>query len=239
MPNLVNALSLLVVKIIFEVRKTKALHAKPIDLLWERAASSSADYIESHLASSMLFRKREDLWRHALKLRQIQGGLNLEFGVFKGESINFFARTSPESKFVGFDSFEGLKEDWFGTDGASGYFNLNGRKPRVEKNVSLVSGWFDETLPTFLSEYQNLPISFLHIDCDTFESTFKVLDLVAARLKPGTIIVFDEYLGFPNWQASQFKAWEMCVENYSIKFKYIAFSQAQALVQINCNGATS
>ena len=35
-------------------------------VLWDRAAVSSADYIERHLTSILLFHDREPLWDHAI-----------------------------------------------------------------------------------------------------------------------------------------------------------------------------
>src|ERR1700751_1219420 len=58
---------------------------------------------------------REALWR----LLFVTIGTNerillLEFGVCNGYSIHQFAsmNTNQSSKFIGFDSFEGLPEDW-------------------------------------------------------------------------------------------------------------------------------
>ncbi len=67
--------------------------------------------------------------------------LVLEFGVFKGGMINYQARKFPELNFVGFDSFEGLQEQWSGM-APEKTFDLGGKLPRVRRNVSLVKGWF-------------------------------------------------------------------------------------------------
>ena len=44
--------------------------------------------------------------------KYIGTGLNLEFGVFKGVTISAVAKARPDLIFHGFDSFEGLPEDW-------------------------------------------------------------------------------------------------------------------------------
>ena len=36
----------------------------------------------------------------------------LEFGVWKGESINFLSSFLNKGEIYGFDSFKGLREDW-------------------------------------------------------------------------------------------------------------------------------
>ena len=49
-----------------------------------------------------------DLLTFALK--QAPPGLALEFGVFKGTTINHLARQAPDRRFYGFDSFTGLPD---------------------------------------------------------------------------------------------------------------------------------
>ena len=42
----------------------------------------------------------------------MEDGLFLEFGVYKGTSINFISSLIPDKKIYGFDSFGGLPEEW-------------------------------------------------------------------------------------------------------------------------------
>ena len=52
-------------------------------------------------------------------------------------------------KLYGFDSFKGLPEkqrDWYD----KGSFNRNGNLPKVNSNVKLIKGWFNETLMKFI-----------------------------------------------------------------------------------------
>ncbi len=65
----------------------------------------------------------------------------MEFGVYKGGMINHQAKKFPELNFVGFDSFEGLRENWHGM-APEKTFDLGGKLPRVRRNVTLVKGWF-------------------------------------------------------------------------------------------------
>jgi hypothetical protein len=118
-------------------------------VLWDRTAVSSADYIEKHLSTVLLFHDRELLWDHALAHAKTDG-LFMEFGVWSGSSINTFAARLPGKTIYGFDSFEGLKEDYPGTGFSKSSFGLGGIMPKVLPNVTLVKGWFDETVPKFL-----------------------------------------------------------------------------------------
>ena len=54
----------------------------------------------------------------------------LEFGVYRGASIRAWVGLSAhkESRFIGFDSFEGLPERWSGSLGA-GAFDAGGNIP--------------------------------------------------------------------------------------------------------------
>lgn len=138
-------------------------------------------------------RKRK-LLEQAIQLAPSKG-LYMEFGVASGQSINFIASRVPRHKFVhGFDSFEGLPEDWrMGCE--AGFFNLDGAKPEVCDNVKLYPGWFDQTLPDFLMTTRahedgiEEQVAFLHIDSDIYSSCKLILSLLAARLRRGTVIV--------------------------------------------------
>jgi hypothetical protein len=88
-------------------------------------------------------------------LRSISNqGLICEFGVFEGESINYIAKKLPNRSIFGFDSFEGLPEDWR-TNFEHGAFSTGGRLPQVQQNVTLLKGWFDATL-------RLIPLSQVH-----------------------------------------------------------------------------
>lgn len=186
-----------------------------------------ASYIYDHMGNALSFPKREPLWAHALSKRQ--PGMIAEFGVWNGESINRFAEMMPNETLYGFDSFEGLKEDWRGHSLAKGAFSRGGSLPAVRPNVRLIKGWFNDTLPRFLADHPE-PFGFIHIDGDTYEAAKAVFDVAAGRIRPGTVIVFDEYLGYRGWRHGEFKAWQECAAKHGMAYSYLGFSWPQVSV---------
>ncbi|MEM7155529.1 MAG: TylF/MycF/NovP-related O-methyltransferase [Myxococcota bacterium] len=170
-------------------------------------------------------------------------GLWLEFGVYLGRTIRYMARRHP-GPLYGFDSFEGLPEAWEGGprgDWPKGYFDLGGRVPRLpESNVTLVKGWFHQTLPGFLREHPG-PVALLHIDCDLYRSTQQVLDALVSRLVPGSIILFDEFYNYPGFTEHEFRAFSELVERHGIEFRYLAHvaDDIRAAVRIEANPAAA
>ena len=217
-------------KFIRFVKARTVVPPDPYHIVWSRAAESSADYIQTKLHSALLFQTREQLWDFAMKNAR-GDGLQIEFGVFNGYSINYFAKTVKTKPIFGFDSFEGLKEDWFGNCLPQGSFNLKGNLPKVLPNVTLVKGWFDVTVPKFLAEHPDT-MSFIHLDADTYESTTLVLSLIKDRIAENTVIIFDEYLGFPNWGNGEFRAWQEFASEARINYRYLGFAPQQAAIQI-------
>ncbi len=131
-------------------------------------------------------------------------GLILEFGVYKGASINRLGAHFPERAIYGFDSFEGLREAW--SWGEAGQFaDAGGNLPKVPANVTLVRGWFEDTLPGFLNEHPG-PVALLHVDCDLYSSTEYLLRMLSDRIISGTVILFDELVGYPGWRLGEYKA---------------------------------
>ena len=119
----------------------------------------------------------------------------LEFGVLEGATLRQWTQLlkSPESRFTGFDSFEGLPENW-GLFTNKEVFDVKGRMPQFDDpRVRLVKGWFSDTLPSFLREFYPNPTLVLHLDADLYSSTIFVLRQMKPYLQPGTILIFDEF----------------------------------------------
>jgi len=186
-----------------------------------RTAAECADYVQEHMPKALQFIAREQLWDYVWEKRN-PNGLVAEFGVWNGYSINRFAKKTTETIY-GFDSFVGLQEDWTGADSGKGGFNRDGKLPPVAKNVRLFKGWFNDTLPRFLAEHAG-PFVFIHIDCDTYESTLAVMNMLEARILVGTVIVFDDYFGYRGWRDGEYKAWQEFVSRTKLRYEYLGFS---------------
>jgi O-methyltransferase len=119
----------------------------------------------------------------------------LEFGVFQGVTLGMWTvlLKSSDSTFAGFDSFEGLPENWgYFTD--KKLFDLKGQMPQFDDpRVRLVKGWFTDTLPGFLKDFQPGPTLIVHLDADLYSSTIFVLRELRSLLRPGTVLIFDEF----------------------------------------------
>lgn len=207
-------------------RQLLGLHTDSIDIDFTArrlASESSARFVIENMRTAENFDTDYDL--HAWVATQVDPelmsrGLVLEFGVATGRTLNHFGKLFPDNTVYGFDGFEGLPEAWDWRFRA-GHFRQ--RLPRVRTNCELVVGWFDDTLPGFIKQHQNRHVAFLHIDCDLYSSTCTVLELLRGRLRPGTIIVFDEYLNFPGWEQDEHRAWTEFVQKSGVKFEYIGF----------------
>ncbi|MEO6082823.1 MAG: class I SAM-dependent methyltransferase [Umezawaea sp.] len=193
------------------------------------AALQSAQFVRDHMPKVPQFGHPHQTLEHALGM-VVLDGLALEFGVYTGSTLKIIAAARGEQDVYGFDSFEGLPEDWRNGFPA-GMFNVEGL-PDVP-GAELVVGWFDDTLPGFLDEHQG-PVTFLHVDCDLYSSTKTVLDLVGPRLVPGSVVVFDEYFNFPGWEQHEHKAWLEYVEKSGIEFSYegYTYDHEQVIVKV-------
>ena len=198
--------------------------------LERRTAQECADYVESRMSASLQFERKADLLDYAIG-KAPQTGMAAEFGVWKGQSINHIAKRLSPDIVYGFDSFEGLREDWSGWSEPKGTFSLGGKLPKVRSNVRLVKGWFDQTLPSFL-QANALPFAIVHLDSDTYEAAKTVLELISSRITEGTVIIFDEYFGYLGWRGGEFKAWQELVAATGFRYEYLAFSTQAVSVRV-------
>jgi len=143
--------------------------------------------------------------RLRLSDRQKIDGLVLEFGVLRGRSLRQIANHYNDRTVYGFDTFEGLIEDWGDLHG-KGAMTAKGKLPEdMPDNVKIVKGLIEDTLPEFLELHKGT-VAFAHIDTDTYTPAKCVLDHIAKRLVVGSIILFDEFRDYPGYEEHEFKA---------------------------------
>jgi hypothetical protein len=119
----------------------------------------------------------------------------LEFGVFEGASIAQWCALNQNagSRFFGFDSFEGLPEDWH-SGKPRGAFSTGGKVPEIaDPRLTFVAGWFQKSLRGFLASYRPQSQIVIHVDCDLYSSTLYCLTTLDPVISPGTLIILDDF----------------------------------------------
>jgi hypothetical protein len=164
---------------------------------------------------------RLKLFSHVSETNNLKTGAiqYYEFGVASGNSFRWWMNenTNPGSVFYGFDTFEGLPEDWnsFHKKGA-----LSFKAPKIDDaRGHFIKGLFQNTLPGLLKENppHNNAVKVLHMDADLYSSTLFVLTYFAPYLNKGDIIFFDEF-NVPN---HEFAAWNDFVRSYYVQYEVL------------------
>lgn len=153
----------------------------------------------------------------------------LEFGVAGGNSLKWWLQhnTNPQSRFFGFDTFEGLPEKWGHFEKGSmahAMESLNITDPRV----SLHKGLFQESLLPFLEQYDGRNRRLVHLDADLFSSTIFTLSQLYRFLKPGDILLFDEF-AVPQ---HEFLAFKIFTESFYVDYDVIGAANNYLFVAV-------
>ena len=183
------------------------------------AARDSAQFVLEQMPKAMVFRHPHDTLRFALA--EIKGpGLALEFGVAGGTTLAIIAdAVAADREVVGFDCFTGLPEAWRSGFSAGEFAH----DPPDIPGTTLVTGLFEDTLPTFLTETDE-PIVFVHLDADLYSSTKTVLDIAEPRLAPDAVLVLDEFFNYPGWRSHEFRAFSEFIARTGRTFDYLAYT---------------
>lgn len=157
----------------------------------------------------------------------------LEFGVYKGDSLRFFADHAQSLPVIGFDSFKGLPEEIEGNL-RKGNFKLDTVPVFHEENIQLQIGYFQDTLPKFLEEHRDKHFPLIHIDSDLYSSAKFCLDELMRHnaISSGQIILFDDWYGYVGFEEGEYKAWHEFSRAHNIKYTWIAYTEAQAALRI-------
>lgn len=204
----------------------------------------SWDYVREHTSKhirSNLQRGTRDMLQlaldQALPMISKSNGLVCEFGVASGRSIRMTREIlTPEVTVHGFDTFTGLPEAW-GNEPAGSY-TMEGAIPRFNdgQDVQFHKGLFSDTIPSFLDtcthEHKKQPLAYANIDCDLYSSTMDILQLFSDRIVPGTILLFDEYIGHETWREDEYQAWQECCQEFGWTYEYLAVSLSSKQVAV-------
>lgn len=166
--------------------------------------------------------KREQLFDmvgRAIASREV---LYLEFGVHRGDATRYWSRllSNPKSNLHGFDSFEGLPEDWTGVL-AKGIFDVGGEVPKIDDpRVRFFKGWFEQTLPDYRFPAHEVLVAVL--DADLYSSTKTVLDTLEPFIEPGSYLYFDEF----HHRFDELRAFDEFIKRTGMKFSVVGATRS-------------
>ena len=143
------------------------------------------------------------------KFSKIDGSI-IECGVWRGGMAGGIAEVlGSEREYYLYDSFEGLPKakevdgitalEWQENTGGDSYYDnckaeiewaQKAMKKSKAKNVNIVKGWFDETIPKFKSAN---PIAILRLDADWYDSTMVCLEHLFPLVNKGGLIILGDY----------------------------------------------
>lgn len=184
-------------------------------------ARHPAKYYSDFYSPKRTYAKRYQLYQILLEKENLAQTplIYVELGVSKGLSFKWWLEHNqhPESRFYGFDTFEGLPEKW----GRFGEGAMAAGIPEIPGNRhQFLKGLFQDTLPGFLnSPHWNKPyLKIIHLDADLYSSTLFGLTRLHPYLSKGDILIFDEF----NVPHHEFKAFSDFAESYYVKVEVLA-----------------
>jgi len=167
---------------------------------------------------------REEVFNCVINNIKEKKVLYLEFGVKYGDSIKYWSNklNNPNSKLHGFDSFEGLPEDWDDVFYKKGSLSVGGKIPNIlDKRVKFFKGWFNEVLPVYINEnaknFDDFEVIILMIDSDLYSSAKEVLENFAPYINEKFYIYFDNMSRVEH----EPKAFKEFMENNKLKFELV------------------
>jgi hypothetical protein len=141
-----------------------------------------------------------------------------EFGVSGGHSFKWWVEKNrnPDSQFFGFDTFEGMPEE-FGSFGKGSMAATIESLPVQDSRARFYKGLFQETLVPFLENYRSEKRKLVHLDADLFTATLFSLSQLYRFLRDGDILMFDEF-AVPK---HEFQAFKIFTESFYLDYEVI------------------
>ena len=193
------------------------------NIIWREILAKKRPKIVSSVTGTL----KGDLWDKLLRYKvweQIPEHIDtnkdilyLEFGVWKGDSIKYFAEKfkSKNSEFYGFDTFLGMPDGWRHME--KGHYSTSGNTPKInDERVKFIKGLFQETLPNFLNNLNpesKKKTIVIHLDAVLHSSTLFTLFKLDEYIK-NYYFVFDqlgtdECRAFDSFNKSKLKDYDL------------------------------
>lgn len=161
-------------------------------------------------------------------------GLFIEFGLYMGRTANVLADIFQDKLLFGFESFRGLERDVTG-DVLKGMNTYAGELPLYHRNIRMVVGRIQESLPLFLSSYPN-HLAYVNFDMDADSDKYALFTLAEAkRIKVGTIFIISHAIKVsPEGQVYDtiYQSFMEFVNKFNVKFTYFGFGDVHLGVRI-------
>ena len=155
----------------------------------------------------------------------IMDGINAEVGVYKGGTAKIIASSCPNKQLLLFDTFKGMPKTTNHDLHKEGEFSdtsLSEVKEYLKEfsNISYYPGLFPKTAESL----KNVMFSFVHLDCDIYESVKEGLNFFVPKMADSGIIVLDDYFE-PNCPGAKIATDEFLSTHEYIKIFSICQSQ--------------
>tara|TARA_Y100001968_G_scaffold25648_1_gene20061 strand:- start:402 stop:2159 length:1758 start_codon:yes stop_codon:yes gene_type:complete len=153
-----------------------------------------------------------------------------EFGVWRGISFKYLIKSFKKG--YGFDTFEGLPEDWH--EEKRGTYTADGIIPKISGG-KFIKGKFEETLPVFFNKTRPMA-SIINFDADLYSSTLCALNFSKPIIDENTILIFDEFIMNKKWEQDEYKALDEFCANQNLNYHVLAISYTSKQVAVKLKG---
>jgi len=206
------------------------------------------DYENNFYLASEVSRMYKPIIHYELfkKIKDVPGAF-VELGIFKGISfVRFLAyrqmlENNSHRKFIGFDAFgvfpqatldadRKMLKDFLTSAGDQSISEEQLSKvlqnKGVNKNVELVQGDINQTVPSFIDANPSIQFSMIHLDVDLYEPSVTALEYLYPRLSKGGILILDDY---QIWDGES-KAVDEYFQDTSIEIRKFPFAKAPSYI---------
>ena len=112
----------------------------------------------------------------------------------------------------------------------AGHFSTAGEVPVInDERIQFFKGWFQETLPEYEwpGDYDRLIVV---MDADLYEPTLYVLNFIADRITPGTLLFFDEFKD----RNHELRAFSEFLRNHPMQLRVVGARKQLDFVMFEC-----